>query len=116
MCSRRRSLFSAEWGRPSFVSSLLNRLAEKLSLREVDGREMVKAAPALATPAQAICALALGAWAVGALAVGALAIGRAQIRRFEIDELVVGKLRVTEEWSTPSRRPANKRSGGARRI
>ena len=121
MCSRRRSLFSAESGRPSFVSYLLNRLAEKLSLREVDGREMLKVAPELVTPAQAIGALALGALAVGALAIGALAvgrlmIGRAQIRRLEIDELVVGKLRVTEEWSTPPRRPASTRSGEARRF
>jgi hypothetical protein len=31
-----------------------------------------------------------------------LAIGRARIRRIEIDELVVGKLRVTEELQVPS--------------
>jgi hypothetical protein len=31
-----------------------------------------------------------------------VAIGRARIRRVEIDELVVGKLRVTEELQVPS--------------
>lgn len=63
--------------------------------------------PALATGAQALGALAvgaiaLGALAIGALAIGRLAIGRARIRRVEIDELVVRKLRVTDELQVPS--------------
>jgi len=47
-------------------------------------------------------AQALGALAIGALAIGRLAIGRARIRRLEIDELVVRKLRITEELQAPS--------------
>jgi len=35
------------------------------------------------------------------LAVGRLAIGQARIRRVEIDELVVRRLRITEELSVP---------------
>jgi hypothetical protein len=70
------------------------------------GREESTAVHAPASAAPAIGALALGAVAIGALAVGALAIGRlaigrARIRRVEIDELVVGKLRVTEELQIP---------------
>jgi len=53
--------------------------------------------------AVAIGAAALGAVAVGALAIGRLMIGRAQIRRVEIDELVVRKLRITEELRIPPR-------------
>lgn len=52
--------------------------------------------------ALAIGAVAVGAVAVGALAIGTLAVGRARIRRLEIDELVVRKLRLTEEWQVPS--------------
>jgi hypothetical protein len=51
--------------------------------------------------ALALAAIAVGALAIGALAIGRLAIGRARIRRVEIDELVVGKLRVTEELQLP---------------
>ena len=51
--------------------------------------------------AVAIGAAALGAIAVGALAVGRLAVGQARIRRVEIDELVVRRLRITEELSVP---------------
>lgn len=51
--------------------------------------------------AAAIGAAALGAVAVGALAVGRLAVGQARIRRVEIDELVVRRLRITEELSVP---------------
>ena len=63
---------------------------------------------ALSVGAQALGSLALGALAVGALALGAVAIGRlvigrARIRRVEIDELVVRKLRVTEDLSAPDR-------------
>jgi len=46
-------------------------------------------------------ALAIGALAIGALAIGRLAIGRARIRRLEIDELVVRRLRIIEQLSTP---------------
>lgn len=58
------------------------------------------------TGLQAIGVLALGAAAVGALAIGALAIGklavgRARVRRLDIDELVIRKLRVTEELQLP---------------
>jgi len=119
MCSRRQSLFSAEWDRLSSVSSPFDNLAEKFRGRGADGRELLKVGPVLLMPAQAIGALALGALAVGALAVGAVAIGRlmigrAQIRRVEIDELVVGKLRVTEEWQIPSGPPATRGSGETR--
>lgn len=51
--------------------------------------------------ALAIGAAAIGAVAVGALAVGRLAVGRAGIRRVEIDELVVRRLRITEELQVP---------------
>jgi hypothetical protein len=53
--------------------------------------------------ALAVGALALGALAIGALAIGRLAIGRSRIRRLEIDELVVRRLRVTEELQTPTK-------------
>ena len=51
--------------------------------------------------AVAIGAAALGAVAVGALAVGRLVVGRARIGCVEIDELVVRRLRITEELSVP---------------
>jgi hypothetical protein len=35
------------------------------------------------------------------VAIGRLAIGRARIRRLEIDELVVRRLRITEQLQTP---------------
>jgi hypothetical protein len=64
---------------------------------------------ALRIGAQATGALAVGALAIGALAIGALAVGRLAIRRarfgtVEIDELVVRKLRVTEELREPGTR------------
>jgi hypothetical protein len=46
-------------------------------------------------------AVALGVLAIGALAIGRLAIGRARIKRLEIDELIVRRLRVTEEIGIP---------------
>jgi hypothetical protein len=59
-----------------------------------------------------IGAAALGAVAVGALAVGRLAVGKARIRRVEIDELVVRRLRITEELQVPqgprSKNPADR--------
>ncbi|MDM0002294.1 hypothetical protein QTI24_27070 [Variovorax sp. J22P240] len=68
--------------------------------------------PAAATGAHAIGTAALGSLAIGAVAVGALAIGalsigrlfvgRVRIRRLEIDELVVRRVRVTEQLMTPS--------------
>jgi hypothetical protein len=75
--------------------------------RSLAARPMPKhGVPALGVAAQATGALALGALAVGAVALGALAIGRvvvgrARIRRLEIDELVVRKLRVTDDMSVP---------------
>ena len=51
--------------------------------------------------AAAIVAAALGAAAVGAVVVGRLVVGQARIRRVEIDELVVRRLRITEEFSVP---------------
>lgn len=48
-----------------------------------------------------IGALAIGALAIGAIAIGRLVIGRARIRRLEIDELVVRRLRITEEVQVP---------------
>ncbi len=79
------------------------------------GRGVTHASPARRGGAQALGALALGALAVGALAVGALAIGRlaigrARIRRVEIDELVVGKLRVTDELQVPSQPQSERKS------
>jgi len=59
-------------------------------------------AGAWAVGAVAAGALAMGALAIGALAIGRLVIGRARIRRIEIDELVVGRLRVTDSVETPS--------------
>lgn len=61
---------------------------------------------AQATGSQAIGALviasvAVGALAIGALAIGRLVIGRARIRRLEIDELVVRRLRITEQLQAP---------------
>ena len=65
---------------------------------------------ASATGAEAIGTLILGALAIGALAIGAVAIGRlvigrARIRRVEIDELVVRRLRITEQLQTPPESP-----------
>ena len=57
---------------------------------------------ARAVGALAVGALAIGALAIGALAIGRLVVGRARIRRLEIDELVVGRLRVTDQVETPS--------------
>jgi hypothetical protein len=57
--------------------------------------------PSQAFGALALGAIAIGALAIGALAIGRLAIGRARIRRLEIDELVVRRLRVTEELEVP---------------
>ena len=61
-----------------------------------------------ASPARAVGALALGALALGALAIGAIArlpmaIGRARVRRLEIDELIVRKLRVTDDLHVPDK-------------
>ena len=50
-----------------------------------------------------IGALAIGALAIGAVAIGRLVIGRARIRRVEIDELVVRRLRITEELQVPDK-------------
>ena len=49
----------------------------------------------------ALGAFAMGALAIGALAIGRLAVGRARIKRLEIDELVVRRIRVTEQLTTP---------------
>jgi len=57
---------------------------------------------ARALGAVAAGALAIGAFAIGALAIGRLVIGRARVRRLQIDELVVGRLRVTDSLETPS--------------
>jgi hypothetical protein len=56
---------------------------------------------AKAIGALAVGALAIGALAIGALAIGRLAIGRARIRRLEVDELVVRRLRITDEIKVP---------------
>lgn len=60
-----------------------------------------KAIGTLAIGSVALGALAIGALAVGALAIGRLAIGRTRIRRLEIDELVVRRLRITEDMQGP---------------
>ena len=57
---------------------------------------------ARAVGALAIGALAIGALTIGVLAIGRLVIGRARIRRLEIDEIVVGRLHVTDTLETPS--------------
>jgi hypothetical protein len=53
--------------------------------------------------AVAIGAFAIGALAIGALAIGRLAIGRARIRRIEVDDLVVRRLRITEDLQVPDK-------------
>jgi hypothetical protein len=50
-----------------------------------------------------IGALAIGALAIGALAIGRLMVGRARIRSVVIDELVVRRLRITEELQVPDK-------------
>ena len=62
-----------------------------------------KATGASAIGALAIGAVAFGAFAIGALAIGSLAIGRTRIRRIEIDDLVVRRLRITEEIQVPGK-------------
>jgi hypothetical protein len=80
---------------------VMSREADHLALRsETTG---AKAVGAMAIGAIAIGALSLGALAIGALAIGGLAIGRARIRCVEIDELVVRRLRVTEDVQLPDR-------------
>jgi len=49
----------------------------------------------------AVGAIAIGALAIGALAIGWLSIGRARIRRVEIGDLVVRRLRITDELELP---------------
>jgi len=71
-----------------------------------------RAVPAAATGAHAVGTAALGSMLIGAAAVGALAlgalsigrlfVGRARIRRLDIDELVVRRIRVTEQLTPPS--------------
>jgi len=56
---------------------------------------------AKAIGALAVGAIAFGALAFGAVAIGALAIGRTRIRRVEIDDLVVRRLRITEDMHLP---------------
>ncbi len=56
---------------------------------------------ALSVGALAVGAFALGALAIGALAIGRLVIGRSRIRHLEIEELIVGRLRVSEALETP---------------
>jgi hypothetical protein len=51
--------------------------------------------------ALAFGAIALGSVAIGALAIGRLVIGRARIRRLEIDEVIVRRLRITEDFQAP---------------
>ena len=58
---------------------------------------------AKAIGALAIGAFAFGALAIGALAIGSLAIGRTRIRRVEIDDLVVRRLRITDELQVPDK-------------
>ena len=57
---------------------------------------------ALTVGVLAVGALSIGALAIGALAIGRLVISRARIRRLEIDDLVVGRLHVTDTLETPS--------------
>jgi len=56
---------------------------------------------AVAVGALALSAVAVGALAIGAIAIGRLAVGRARIRGLEIEELVVRRLRVTDELTVP---------------
>jgi hypothetical protein len=51
----------------------------------------------------AIGAIAIGALAIGALAIGYLSIGRARLRRVEIGDLVVRRLRITDELELPEK-------------
>jgi len=52
--------------------------------------------------ALAVGALAIGAVAFGVIAIGRLVIGHARIRRLDIDELVVGRLHVSDTLETPN--------------
>ena len=51
----------------------------------------------------AIGAIAVGAFAIGALSIGLLSIGRARLRRVEIGDLVVRRLRITDELELPEK-------------
>ena len=81
------------------MNIFLDDLLRALRLHRPQNRAFALAGQAVG--AVAIGAAALGAIAVGALAVGRLAVGQARIRRVEIDELVVRRLRITEELSVP---------------
>jgi hypothetical protein len=63
-----------------------------------------------------IGALAVGALAIGAVAIGRLAIGRARLRRVEIDELIVRRLRITEEVHVPNKFEPEKHDRPAHEI
>lgn len=73
--------------------------ASHLELRSA--RIGATAVGALAIGAVAIGALAIGALAIGALAIGRTAIGRVRIGQLEVDEVVVRRLRITEELHIP---------------
>jgi hypothetical protein len=84
-----------------------------LKLRSESAGATAMGATAIGTSAigaVALGALAIGALALGALAIGRLAIGRARIRRLEIDELVVRRLRITEEAQLPQTAPSSENS------
>lgn len=51
----------------------------------------------------AVGAIAIGALAIGALAIGWLSIGRARVQRVEIGDLVVRRLRITDELELPEK-------------
>ena len=87
----------------------LDELLRALRMNAPDNRAFALAGHALG--AVAVGAAALGAVAVGALAVGRLAVGQARIRRVEIDELVVRRLRITEEFEVPPG-PGSKEADG----
>lgn len=86
--------------------------ADRVRHRIVEAQKTgAQATGASAIGAEAIGTLLLGAFAVGALAIGAmaigrLAVGRARIRKLEIDELVVRRLRITEQLQSPDRSAA----------
>ena len=87
-------------------SKILRRLESSGHVRHLKLRSEgigAKATGASAIGALAIGAVAFGAFAIGALAIGSLAIGRTRIRRIEIDDLVVRRLRITEEIQVPGK-------------
>jgi hypothetical protein len=89
---------------PSLIDDRLNVVPRSESSgKPRDLRLRSESTGAKAIGALAIGAVAIGALAIGAVAIGRLAIGRTRIGRVEIDDLVVRRLRITEEMRGPDK-------------